>query len=92
MESKLDQENVQPPGRSIPELMKVKRKTTEMSGPAGKRRKVDNKDAAIDIKLVIEVTEGMCMMAEKLKIMLEKDKKRMDDGGHGPVSSSPGEE
>ena len=82
--------------------MKVKRKTTEMSGPAGKRRKVDNKDAAIDIKLFLEVTEGMCMRSGKLEIMLEKDKKRMerrwacwkmdedDDGGHGAASSSPG--
>ena len=66
----MDPENVQPPGRSILELMKVKRKTAEMTGPAGKRRKVDNKEAAIDIKLFLEVTEGMCMRSGKLEIML----------------------
>ena len=74
----MDQENVQPPGRSILELMKVKRKTAKMTGPAGKRRKVDNKESAIGLKLFLEVTEVMCMTAGKLKIMLEKDKKRME--------------
>ena len=37
----LDQENDQPSGRSILELMRMKRRKTEMAGPAGKRKKID---------------------------------------------------
>ena len=50
--------------------MKMKRRTADMAGPTGKTRKIYNKDAAIDIKLFLEVAESICMRAGKLKIML----------------------
>ena len=44
-----------------------------MTRLAAKRRKVDNKEAAIDIKLFPEVTEGMCIVHEGWK---DKDQAR----------------
>jgi hypothetical protein len=40
-------------------VIKIKRKTAEKAGPAGKKRKVDREETAIDIKLFVEIAEGM---------------------------------
>ena len=58
-----EQKDDQPSGRSILNLMKMKRKPSEKAGPAGKRRKVITEDTDINIKLFLEVSEEMCMWA-----------------------------
>ena len=73
-----EQKDDQPSGRSILDLIKMKRKPAMKAGPAGKRRKVMTEDTDINIKLFLEVAEEMCMRAGKLKAMLKKDLQRME--------------
>ena len=73
-----DQDDDQPSGRSILELMKMKRKPAEKAGPAEKRRKVNPTDTDINIKLFLEVAEGMCLRVGQLKTMLKHDLQRME--------------
>jgi hypothetical protein len=73
-----EEKDDQPPGRSILDLMKMKRKPAMKAGPAGKRRKVMTEHTDINIKLFLEVAEEMCMRAGELKAMLKKDLQRME--------------
>ena len=73
-----------PSGRSILELMRMKRRTAEMAGPAGKRRKVDKKDTDINInRLFLEVAAGMCMgLYMKRMENIPHNARRQDQGLH----------
>ena len=51
----------------------MKRKPAEKAGTAEKRRKVNPTGTDIDIKVFLEVAEGMCLRAGQLKTMIKND-------------------
>jgi hypothetical protein len=67
----------QPAGRSILEMMKIKRKNIESIESKPKRRKLDERAGMLDLGFSLRKGEERCLRAGNLKLQLAKDKDRM---------------